>query len=406
MKTILRLFLFMTSLVLVGQEARIANFNINDAKVKIFLKEDEDIFRDLPVGAAQKLLEMYGQVGNSVKSELWIGDRKMLDKMSRGEQLTQKEDASITRCMILGFDGRLSVSELRATKLSLLDRFSDSKSIGDSHRKIADRIKNAGIDAAAYDSAQLEAAKNIGKTMRLVSETNRHFTIVGDMPDYSTFISYVIAEGKPVMIIVWSDPARKDESEKRMAEIVDLIEKQTREWDGVIPDFSNSRFNGPDSLFSYKCYDKWESAAFRGQTSPFAPGAKFVFLRHPHKNKAGNSPLISFVLEKAPYASVTEFWSLSQRDLATKVAEGSIQSLSEARSYPMACGWPAMTVSYQFKAESPVNCRIVLLMVGPNQFLTATLLYDDTVSAEVISAGVECIDSLDTPDSPKRKAFR
>ena len=46
------------------------------------------------------------------------------------------------------------------------------------------------------------------------------------------------------------------------------------------------------------------------------------------------------------------------------------------------------------------------MMIGPGEFLTATIAADESARTEVIQSAWECVDSMDTPSSPKQRAIR
>lgn len=406
MRLIFWLFLSVTISGL-AKDAAVPGITINGMQVKIYLQPNEGLVSDFPPGSGQKFLKLFSKASLDVKSELWVGDREILQKRSKGLELTAKEDASFLKYAIFVTDERLSESDLNVIKATALGTARDPKEMESLNKQTLERLKKAGADVSTYDSKYMDAAKNAGNSLHLVSESKRHCTMSGQGPGFHAIVSYVIAESKMVMVVGWADLQDVSSAEARISEVVDSIESQTRKWDGVVPDLTNARFNGPDGIFSYKLFGKWQTMrSAPGSASPFPPGVKFVFLRNAEKTKAGLAPVITFVVENVACTSLDEYWEMSKKLMATKIADGSIQGVSDAKAYPVYSGWPAVTTTYQMKSERPLNCRIVMMKIGPGQFLTATLMYDETASEDLISSGMECLDSLDTPNSPKAKVLR
>ena len=46
------------------------------------------------------------------------------------------------------------------------------------------------------------------------------------------------------------------------------------------------------------------------------------------------------------------------------------------------------------------------MMIGPGEFLASTIVADETTRTEVIESAWQCVDSIDTPGSPKQRAIR
>jgi hypothetical protein len=89
-----------------------------------------------------------------------------------------------------------------------------------------------------------------------------------------------------------------------------------------------------------------------------------------------------------------------------EIKSGVISNITTPRPYPAASGWPAVTVSFSRKDKITNNCRLVMMMIGPGEFLTATITADETTRTEVVQSAWECVDSIDTPGSPKQRAIR
>jgi hypothetical protein len=210
-----------------------------------------------------------------------------------------------------------------------------------------------------------------------------------------------------VMVTGWFSPGGLPAAAKRTAEIVSLIEDQTAKWDGVLPPMANAGFHGPDSIFSYKCADKWQPASTEGTKAFFPPGMKYALLQYPERTQMGVYPVIMMIYEKTdPAIKLSDYWELSLKAMEADIKAGIVADVSTPRPYPTSSGWPAITVSFSRKDKIQNNCRLVIMMIGPGEFLTATITADESARTEVIQSAWQCVDSIDTPGSPKQRAIR
>jgi hypothetical protein len=340
-------------------------------------------------------------------SEVWICDRAAQTKQASGVALTAAEDENMVRFMVVGTDSRLSESDLKAIKVSALDSGKDSASFDEKSKSTLERMQKAGVDTQAYSPGHIAAARGALAGMKVISEGPRHCTLAVESAQVNFIISYVLAESRLVMVAGWFKAGEFPFAAKRTAAMVSLIEDQSRKWDGVLPATANSRFSGPDGLFSYKCSGQWQPASSQAIAGFFVPGTKSVLLQYPEKTAAGNFPLVSLVLERRdPQMTMEQYWEMSLKLMEGEIRSGVIGSMIGPKPYPAASGWPAVTGNFVRHMKLPINCRVVILMVGPGEFLTATIMTDETVKAEVIQAAWECVESIDTPASPKQRAIR
>ena len=397
------LFLTLGPVSLGADDFRFASFNVHGMQVKVSLRGDEDEVRDFPPGSGSNFLKIFSGLSYDVKSELWIGDCELTKKRSRGLELTAKEDASFLKFAVFVTDERLSESDLGTMKISALATAKDSNKMDLLNHQTLNRIKQAVGDVSTYDSRYMEAAKNIGTTFHLVSESRRHCIFSGQGPGFYTICSYIIAEGKMIFVIGWASLDGLVKAEERMSEIVELIESQTRKWDGNLPDLSSARFNGPGGLFSYKLNGRWEIAHLPpGASSLFPPAVKYAVLRNSDKTKADINPIIMLVVENTiRELSLDEYWVMSKKLMASKIKDGSFRNVVDVKPYQLGSGWSSLTTTFQEMSKGKINCRLVIIKTGPTQFLTATLMYDDTATDAQITSGMECINSIDTPNSSK-----
>jgi hypothetical protein len=376
--------------------------------VKIFLEADEAVGEGFKPGTAKNQLKLLGFPDDiGVLSEAWICDKAVVAKLSGGAALTKQEEDNLVRFMIIASDSQLSESGLKTIKLSALDTGKDKVSFDAKIKAIQGRIKEAGVDNSAYAPKSLEEARAAAIGMKVVSEGPRHCTMAIETPSVGSIVSYVLAESKLVMISGWFNPGGLAAAAKRTAEIVSLIEDQTPKWDGVLPPMANARFNGPDGLFSYKCSDKWQPASTEDTRAFFPPGMKYAMLQYPERTRIGVYPLIIMIYEKTDAAiKLSDYWEFSLKAMDADIRAGIISDVSTPRPYPTSSGLPAITTSFSRKDKIKNNCRLVIMMIGPGEFLTSTITTDESTRTEVIQSAFECVDSIDTPSSPKQRVIR
>ena len=381
---------------------------VEKTTVKIFLEADEIVGAGFSPGAAKEYLKLLGLPADiGVRSEVWICDRAATVKQASGATLTKEEDANLVRFMILASDAGLNESGLKEIKLSALDSGKDKTSFDAKIKATNDRLKKAGFDNSSYAPNSLEEARAAAVGMKVVSEGPRHCTLAMESPAVHVINAYVLAESKMVMITGWFSPGSFAAAAKRTAEIVSLIEDQTAKWDGVLPPMANARFNGPDALFSYKCADKWQPASTEATKGFFPAGTKYALLQHPERTQMGVYPVITMIYEKAdPAIKLSDYWELSLKAMDADIKAGIVSDVSTPRPYPTSSGWSAITISFYRKDKIKNNCRLVIMMIGPGEFLTATIAADESARTEVIQSAWECVDSMDTPSSPKQRAIR
>ena len=381
---------------------------VEKTTVKIFLEADEIVGAGFSPGAAKEYLKLLGLPADiGVRSEVWICDRAATVKQASGATLTKEEDANLVRFMILASDAGLNESGLKEIKLSALDSGKDKTSFDAKIKATNDRLKKAGFDNSSYAPNSLEEARAAAVGMKVVSEGPRHCTLAMESPAVNVINAYVLAESKMVMITGWFSPGSFAAAAKRTAEIVSLIEDQTAKWDGVLPPMANARFNGPDALFSYKCADKWQPASTEATKGFFPAGTKYALLQHPERTQMGVYPVITMIYEKAdPAIKLSDYWELSLKAMDADIKAGIISDVSTPRPYPTSSGWPAITTSFSRKDKIKNNCRLVIMMIGPGEFLASTIVADETTRTEVIESAWQCVDSIDTPGSPKQRAIR
>ena len=382
---------------------------VEKTTVKIFLEADEIVGDGFSPGAAKEYLKLLGLPADiGVRSEVWICDRAATVKQASGATLTKEEDANLVRFMILASDAGLNESGLKAIKLSALDSGKDKTSFDAKIKATNDRIKKAGIDNSSYAPKSLDEARAAAVGMKVVSEGPRHCTLAMESPTVNGIVAYVLAESRMVMVTGWFSPGGLPAAAKRTAEIVSLIEDQTAKWDGVIPPMSkDAGFHGPDSIFSYKCADKWQPASTEGTKAFFPPGMKYALLQYPERTQMGVHPVIMMIYEKTdPAIKLSDYWELSLKAMDADIKAGIISDVSTPRPYPTSSGWPAITTSFSRKDKIKNNCRLVIMMIGPGEFLASTIVADETTRTEVIESAWQCVDSIDTPGSPKQRAIR
>ncbi len=376
--------------------------------VKIFLEADEAVGEGFKPGTAKNQLKLLGFPNDiGVLSEAWICDKAVVAKLSGGAALTKQEEDNLVRFMIIATDSQLSESGLKTIKLSALDAGKDKVSFDAKIKAVQARLKDAGVDNAAYAPKSLEEARAAAVGMKVVSEGPRHCTMAIETPSVGSIVSYVLAESKLVMISGWFNPGGLAAATKRTAEIVSLIEDQTPKWDGVLPPMANARFNGPDGLFSYKCSDKWQPASTEDTKAFFPPGMKYAMLQYPERTTIGVYPVIIMIYEKTDAViKLSDYWEFSLKAMDADIKAGIISDISTPRPYPTSSGLPAITTSFSRKDKIKNNCRLVIMMIGPGEFLTSTITTDESARTEVIQSAFECVDSIDTPSSPKQRVIR
>jgi hypothetical protein len=376
--------------------------------VKVFLEADETLGEGFKPGTAKNYLKLLGLPADiGVLSEAWICDKAATSKQANGAELTKEEDANLVRFMILASDAGLNESGLKAIKLSALDSGKDKTSFDAKIKATNDRIKKAGIDNSSNTPKSIDEARAAAVGMKVVSEGPRHCTLAMESPTVNVIVAYVLAESRMVMVTGWFSPGGLPAAAKRTAEIVSLIEDQTAKWDGVLPPMANAGFHGPDSIFSYKCADKWQPASTEGTKAFFPPGMKYALLQYPERTQMGVYPVIMMIYEKTdPAIKLSDYWELSLKAMEADIKAGIVADVSTPRPYPTSSGWPAITVSFSRKDKIQNNCRLVIMMIGPGEFLTATITADESARTEVIQSAWQCVDSIDTPGSPKQRAIR
>jgi len=376
--------------------------------VKIFLESDEAVGEGFKPGTAKNQLKLLGFPNDiGVLSEAWICDKAVVAKLSGGVTLTKQEEDNLVRFMIIASDSQLSESGLKTIKLSALDAGKDKVSFDAKIKAVQGRLKDAGVDNSAYAPKSLEEARAAAVGMKVISEGPRHCTMAMETPSVGSIVSYVLAESKLVMISGWFNPGGLAAATKRTAEIVSLIEDQTPKWDGVLPPMANARFNGPDGLFSYKCSDKWQPASTEDTRAFFPPGMKYAMLQYPERTRIGVYPVIIMIYEKTDAViKLSDYWEFSLKAMDADIRAGIISDVSTPRPYPTSSGLPAITTSFSRKDKIKNNCRLVIMMIGPGEFLTSTITTDESARTEVIQSAFECVDSIDTPSSPKQRVIR
>jgi hypothetical protein len=381
---------------------------VEKTTVKIFLEADEIVGDGFSPGAAKEYLKLLGLPADiGVRSEVWICDRAATVKQASGATLTKEEDANLVRFMILASDAGLNESGLKTIKLSALDAGKDKVSFDAKIKATQDRMRKAGVDNSAYAPKSIDEARAAAVGMKVVSEGPRHCTLAMESPTVNVIVAYVLAESRMVMVTGWFSPGGLPAAAKRTAEVVSLIEDQTAKWDGVLPPMANAGFNGPDSIFSYKCADKWQPASTEGTKAFFPPGMKYALLQYPERTQMGAYPVIMMIYEKTdPAIKLSDYWELSLKAMDADIKAGIISDVSTPRPYPTSSGWPAITTSFSRKDKIKNNCRLVIMMIGPGEFLASTIVADETTRTEVIQSAWQCVDSIDTPGSPKQRAIR
>ena len=381
---------------------------IEKTTVKIFLEAEEVVGNSFGPGSAKEYLKLLGLPADiGIRSEVWICDRAKTLKQAGGATLKKEESANLVRFMIIASDSRISESDLKKIKLSALDSGKDQTSFDAKFKATNDRFKKAGIDESSFAVNSLREARAAAAGMKVVSEGSRHCTLAMESPEVDVIVSYVLAESRMVMIAGWFSPGSLSAATKRTGEIVSLIEDQTPKWDGVVPPMANSRFNGPDGLFSYKCSDKWQPASTENTKAFFPPGMKYSLLQHPERTPMGVYPVITMIYEKAdPTVTLSDYWKLSLKVMEADIKAGIISDVSTPRPYPTSSGLPAITLSFSRKDRIKNNCKLVIMMIAPGEFLSSTIVADETAPTEVIQTAWECVDSIDTPSSPKQRAIR
>ncbi len=381
---------------------------IEKTTVKIFLEAEEVVGNSFGPGSAKEYLKLLGLPADiGIRSEVWICDRAKTLKQAGGATLKKEESANLVRFMIIASDSRISESDLKTIKLSALDSGKDQTSFDAKFKATNDRFKKAGIDESSFAVNSLREARAAAVGMKVVSEGSRHCTLAMESPEVDVIVSYVLAESRMVMIAGWFSPGSLSAATKRTGEIVSLIEDQTPKWDGVVPPMTNSRFNGPDGLFSYKCSDKWQPASTENTKAFFPPGMKYSMLQYPERTPMGVYPVITMIYEKAdPTVTLSDYWKLSLKVMEADIKAGIISDVSTPRPYPTSSGLPAITFSFSRKDRIKNNCKLVIMMIGPGEFLCSTIVADETAPTEVIQTAWECVDSIDTPSSPKQRAIR
>jgi hypothetical protein len=403
------LTLFLISASLRAQASRpYCEVKVGKNVVKVFLEADETVGDGFKPGTAKNYLKLLGLPADiGVLSEAWICDKAATAKQASGVDLTKEEDANLVRFMIVASDSQLSESGLKTIKLSALDAGKDKVSFDAKIKATQDRLQKAGVDNSAYAPKSLEEARDAAVGMKVVSEGPRHCTLAMESPSVSCIVAYVLAESRLVMITGWFSPGGLAAAAKRTAEIVSLIEDQTPKWDGVVPPMANARFNGPDGLFSYKCADKWQPASTENTRGFFPPGTQYALLQYPVRTQIGVYPVITMIYEKAdPAIKLSDYWEFSLKAMDADIKAGIITDVSTPRPYPTSSGLPAITTSFSRKDRVKNNCRLVIMMIGPGEFLATTIVADESARAEVIQSAWECVDSIDTPSSPKQRAIR
>jgi hypothetical protein len=407
-------FRFLLTLVLISASLRAqasrpyCEVKVGKNVVKVFLEADETVGDGFKPGMAKNYLKLLGLPADiGVLSEAWICDKAATAKQASGVDLTKEEDANLVRFMIIASDSQLSESGLKTIKLSALDAGKDKVSFDAKIKATQDRLQKAGVDNSAYAPKSLEEARDAAVGMKVVSEGPRHCTLAMESPSVSCIVAYVLAESRLVMITGWFSPGGLAAAAKRTAEIVSLIEDQTPKWDGVVPPMANARFNGPDGLFSYKCADKWQPASTENTRGFFPPGTQYALLQYPVRTQIGVYPVITMIYEKAdPAIKLSDYWEFSLKAMDADIKAGIITDVSTPRPYPTSSGLPAITTSFSRKDRVKNNCRLVIMMIGPGEFLATTIVADESARAEVIQSAWECVDSIDTPSSPKQRAIR
>lgn len=407
-------FRFLLTLVLISASLRAqasrpyCEVKVGKNIVKVFLEADETVGDGFKPGTAKNYLKLLGLPADiGVLSEAWICDKAATAKQASGVDLTKEEDANLVRFMIVASDSQLSESGLKTIKLSALDAGKDKVSFDAKIKATQDRLQKAGVDNSAYAPKSLEEAHDAAVGMKVVSEGPRHCTLAMESPSVSCIVAYVLAESRLVMITGWFSPGGLAAAAKRTAEIVSLIEDQTPKWDGVVPPMANARFNGPDGLFSYKCADKWQPASTENTRGFFPPGTQYALLQYPERTQIGVYPVITMIYEKAdPAIKLPDYWEFSLKAMDADIKAGIISDVSTPRPYPTSSGLPAITTSFSRKDRVKNNCRLVIMMIGPGEFLATTIVADESARAEVIQSAWECVDSIDTPSSPKQRVIR
>ena len=403
------LTLVLISTALLAQASRPhCEIKVGKNAVKIFLEADEAVGEGFKPGTAKNQLKLLGFPDDiGVLSEAWICDKAVVAKLSGGATLTKQEEDNLVRFMIIASDSQLSESGLKTIKLSALDTGKDKVTFDAKIKAIQGRIKDAGVDNSTYAPKSLEEARAAAIGMKVISEGPRHCTMAIETPSVGSIVSYVLAESKLVMISGWFNPGGLAAATKRTAEIVSLIEDQTPKWDGVLPPMANARFNGPDGLFSYKCSDKWQPASTEDTKAFFPPGMKYAMLQYPDRTKIGVYPVIIMIYEKTDAViKLSDYWEFSLKAMDADIRAGIISDVSTPRPYPTSSGLPAITTSFSRKDKIKNNCRLVIMMIGPGEFLTSTITTDESARTEVIQSAFECVDSIDTPSSPKQRVIR
>lgn len=387
-------------------------FKAHQASVKVFLDDDEIMMTDVKPGAASAYLGLLGMpdsLQKAVKSELFIANKTIHLKSLAGQRLSKQEEDKYVRYLIVGVDQRTSESDLKAIKISALGMMKDSDDFKRRQSETIARMGKAGLDVSAYTPEVLSAVGRSASDIKVVSESDRHVTLDVLTPEGGRLISYVLAESRMVCVLHWYSPDEREISQKKFESRITLIESQTRKWDGDVTglgSFSGKSFSGPDGMFSYRCAGKWQPASTKDMPNPYPPGVRYSMLQYPERTQGGVYPVITILHESAQSASVNEYWDHSLKLISGALARGEITDVSVPRSYPATSGWPALMLEYNLNRKVPTKCRLVIMMVGKNQFLTATIMTDKTASDEVTETALQCVESIDTPDSPRQKALR
>lgn len=134
---------------------------------------------------------------------------------------------------------------------------------------------------------------------------------------------------------------------------------------------------------------------------------KYAMLQYPERTRIGVYPVIIMIYEKTDAViKLSDYWEFSLKAMDADIRAGIISDVSTPRPYPTSSGLPAITTSFSRKDKIKNNCRLVIMMIGPGESLTSTITTDESARTEVIQSAFECVDSIDTPSSPKQRVIR
>jgi hypothetical protein len=383
-----------------AQTADFTEFTAGPNKVKIYLQPDE-VTDQFDASFAENYFKATGAAFKVITGVI-ICDRALHARRQIEGVLSPAEQNALVRLMIVTTDSGMGPADIEVIKRTIFADAKDSEVIDSQIRKALEIRSNS----APADEEFIKLARQKAGTPILVSQTKRHLTFSTVGEGLNVTVSYIIVESKMAVTVIWSSGGQVANAIRRMAGVVDLIESQTREWDGSVRDLSRARFSGFNGVFSFSRFGKWDLDKAPGAEKLFSPQAQSLFMKYSEQTKAGTTPLLAFVLETTQHTSPNAFWKSMLDGMSHQVANGTLTIVADARPYPTKSGWPAVLSEYRLNQANPIRCRIVIMKIGPNKFLATYLFVDVSADDQVLETWLECVDSIDTPDSPKARAIR